>query len=85
MWLVELHASHQVTLLLLGEMEKSSSCAGIKGTDAFFFGPVLGGALPSSGETSPARAGEADLVQERRWLQGGGNCKVVSSLCSVSF
>lgn len=48
-WHIEPHASHQVTLLLLSEIEKSISCAGIKGTDAFFFGPILGGALLSSG------------------------------------
>lgn len=30
---LEAHVSHQVTLLLLSEMEKSISCAGIKGTN----------------------------------------------------
>lgn len=34
--LLEPRASHQVTLVLLSEMEKSISSAGIEGTDAFF-------------------------------------------------
>jgi len=45
-WLLELRASHQVTLLLLSEMDKNINCAGIKGTDSFFFGPGLGRGSP---------------------------------------
>lgn len=73
-WLLEPHASHQVTLLFLSEMEKSISCAGIKGTDALFFGPILGRALLSSGH----RLVMPKLILRRR----GGGCTLVGPVRS---
>lgn len=47
-WLLEPCASCQVTSLLLSQVKEISSCAGIKGINAFFFGlsSVHGLAVP---------------------------------------
>lgn len=64
-WLLGPRASHQVTLPLLGKMEKSINSAGIRGTDSiilFFFGhgpPSSGHRLPLSPRRRTCR-GQAD-------------------------
>lgn len=71
MWLLEPCALCQVTSLLLSQVEKSSSCAGIKGINAFFFGLTSGRALPSSvrGLAVPP---DPWMLQPTWWRRGGG-------------